>query len=450
MTPLDVFEEIRFIVELLLSELLFTFFIAEKKDKFYLRFTIGAILCVGASFGRFLLLYVVEVFSIDRTWLQIMIVGCYVLLLLLTLLFLANCFKLSYLQLVLRGLAGYSLQHIEYVLINEALALGIWKALPADHLILYIAISVLSFSALITVAYFIFIPIFKNLDDMSKCSPKTLSVFYTVILVLLVTYSFIMQHVFINGDYSDPNYFGAVGGLLNSVLILTVLYMGCDIGKRNKENLIINQLLYNNEKQYKIQKETIDLINHKCHDIKHQIKAFRVLPEEERQEELDKIEKLVNFYDCNVDLKNPVLNTIITERSLYCSERNIKLSATGDASKLKVLKTIDAYTLFGNAIDNAIEEVELIENENNRSVSIKVEEVSGFLSINVTNPYERELVFKDGLPVTTKTNSDYHGFGLKSIHRITEKYGGVTVVNCDDNIFTLQILIPISNNEEDS
>lgn len=449
MTPLTVFEEVRFIVELLLSELLFTFFIAEKKDKFYLRFIIGAVLCVGASFGRFVLLDLIEIYSVPRAWISVMFVCWYILLLLLTLVFLANCFKLSCLQLILRGLAGYSIQHIEYVIVNEALALGIWKQLPTDYLFLYIAISVFSFAALITAAYFIFIPSFKNLDEMSKYSPTSLFVFYTIVLILLITYSFIMQHVFANGDYSSPNYFGAVGGLCNSVLVLTVLYMGCDIGKRNKENLIINQLLYNNEKQYKIQKETIDLINHKCHDIKHQIKAFRVLPEEERQDELDKIEKLVNFYDCNVDLKNPVLNTIVSERSLYCSEKNVKLSATGDASKLKVLKTIDAYTLFGNAIDNAIEEVELIENEDSRSVSIKVEEVSGFLSINVTNPYEKQLVFKDGLPVTTKANSDYHGFGLKSIRRITEKYGGVTVVNCDDNIFTLQILIPISNNDED-
>ena len=49
----------------------------------------------------------------------------------------------------------------------------------------------------------------------------------------------------------------------------------------------------------------------------------------------------------------------------------------------------------------------------------------------------------DGLPVTTKEDSDYHGFGLKSIRHTAEKYGGGISVQTGSNFFSLQVLLPV-------
>jgi sensor histidine kinase regulating citrate/malate metabolism len=48
-----------------------------------------------------------------------------------------------------------------------------------------------------------------------------------------------------------------------------------------------------------------------------------------------------------------------------------------------------------------------------------------------------------GLPSTTKNNSKFHGYGLKSIQAAANKYGGSMTVASRDQWFVLKILIPI-------
>lgn len=45
--------------------------------------------------------------------------------------------------------------------------------------------------------------------------------------------------------------------------------------------------------------------------------------------------------------------------------------------------------------------------------------------------------------MTTKHDRQEHGYGMKSIRHIAEKYGGTITVDAKDQIFTLQILIPL-------
>ena len=39
------------------------------------------------------------------------------------------------------------------------------------------------------------------------------------------------------------------------------------------------------------------------------------------------------------------------------------------------------------------------------------------------------MEFSGGLPLTTKGDNGYHGFGVKSIKSTIEKYGGVVVID---------------------
>ena len=57
------------------------------------------------------------------------------------------------------------------------------------------------------------------------------------------------------------------------------------------------------------------------------------------------------------------------------------------------------------------------------------------------------MEFEEGLPRTTKDVSNYHGFGIKSIKYIVEKYAGTVSVSVEQGIFDLKILFPISANK---
>lgn len=78
-----------------------------------------------------------------------------------------------------------------------------------------------------------------------------------------------------------------------------------------------------------------------------------------------------------------------------------------------------------------------------RIIQVAVFYEKSLLMIHVRNYCEEKQKFRNGLPVSTKKDKNYHGFGLKSIQYTAEKYGGRVVCQNPDNYFVLQILLPI-------
>ncbi|MDF2524679.1 MAG: hypothetical protein K0R31_2320, partial [Clostridiales bacterium] len=53
-----------------------------------------------------------------------------------------------------------------------------------------------------------------------------------------------------------------------------------------------------------------------------------------------------------------------------------------------------------------------------------------------------DLIFEDGLPVTTNKDKDYHGFGMKSIKYLVDKYNGELSIKLNGDIFNINIVFP--------
>ena len=120
-----------------------------------------------------------------------------------------------------------------------------------------------------------------------------------------------------------------------------------------------------------------------------------------------------------------------------------------DGSALGFMSEADVYSLFGNAVDNAIEAVGKLKDEEMRTIDLSVKVSRAFLSVSISNYYADDVVFSDGLPMTTKQDKAYHGFGVKSMRRITEKYDGDLSMNAEDGVFTLNILFPLKTKKND-
>ena len=64
------------------------------------------------------------------------------------------------------------------------------------------------------------------------------------------------------------------------------------------------------------------------------------------------------------------------------------------------------------------------------------------INIRITNYFSGELRFEDGLPMTHKHDEEgYHGFGMKSMRLIAEKYGGKITAKADGEVFVLNIYL---------
>ena len=78
-----------------------------------------------------------------------------------------------------------------------------------------------------------------------------------------------------------------------------------------------------------------------------------------------------------------------------------------------------------------------------RFIRLKATARGSLLSVRLENWFDGHIRFKDGLPVTTKTDDGYHGYGVKSMRFIAEKYNGDMVVKAEAHMFVVEILIPI-------
>lgn len=206
----------------------------------------------------------------------------------------------------------------------------------------------------------------------------------------------------------------------------------------------INNAWLQQKKQYRVTSENIDSINRKCHDLKHQIRALRQMTDEqEREEFFNEIENAVMIYDTALKTGNKALDTVLMEKGLFCKNHNIAWSCMADGSKLDFMRLEDIYSIFGNALDNAIAAVLALRDPKKRVISVKIITQQSLLVIQIQNYYDNKLHFEDGLPITTKKNKRDHGYGMKSIRYTAEKYNGTITVKTEENIFMLQVLIPV-------
>ena len=201
---------------------------------------------------------------------------------------------------------------------------------------------------------------------------------------------------------------------------------------------IIEEIHKKESNQYKISKETIDMINIKCHDFRHQIREFGDNQKIDN-EAINNLNKLIRIYDSTYHTENEALNVILNEKTLLCNNKNIRFTCIVDGNALNFIENEDIYSLFGNLIDNSIEAVNQLD-DNEKIISLKIKQVGNIVSISIKNGYKGKIQMENNLPLSKKEDNIHHGFGMKSIKMVCEKYNGNLRLNIENNIFIVTIL----------
>lgn len=189
-------------------------------------------------------------------------------------------------------------------------------------------------------------------------------------------------------------------------------------------------------------KENIEIINRKCHDLKHQIGELkRMGPGEARDSYIKEIEDAVMIYGSAIQTGCETLNLILMEKMLLCQDKGIQLSCISDGGNLDFMNPVDMYTLFGNALDNALESVVQVPPQY-RIISLKITQMGGMVSIHLENYTHNTLEMVGDLPKTTKSDPQFHGYGMMSIRHIVKKYKGDMSISVKNHMFVLNILFP--------
>lgn len=279
-------------------------------------------------------------------------------------------------------------------------------------------------------------------NGLAAAKDRSMLAMFIVVVLVIIGFDIVIKSLVWDGlRYSNL----VLLRLVHSVLCAFVLFAEYEIlyaRRMSDEKAETERLLAERQRQYRLSKENIDAINIKCHDIRHQIRHFADKGDVVDREALRDIAREVNVYDSVVETGNEALDTILTEKSLACSQENITLSCIADGAALGFVAPSDIYSFFGNALDNAIEATRAIEDPERRNISLNVARCGAMVAVSVENFYAVEPQFDGDLPRSSKGDDANHGFGVRSMRGTVERYGGTLHVGARDGVFYLNALLP--------
>lgn len=451
-TFLAYFDQFRAVVGLIAACFLFCRHVAPRRDRFLLRMAGYGALCLAAGFAYVpiepviaRLPTVVYGFLSAAYWIAFTGVACIMVL---------RCYELSPGSALFRILLGCALESIPTTLIRYLVVMMWLPDFPYNHPVCYFLLVFAVYIVMYWSAYIVLArPIQRGGTVIRDEASSRWSYGAILLMFLLIMYSTngicewvvpsISDGLMYSAQCQLVRYFCVGIRFLVSTAFLVSQYYVYQTNFLQYECDLTNQLLREKSEQYEFTKENIEFIQRKCHDLKRQLRALELAGEDERKAVMEETRRAAEFYDAAIRTGHEVIDTLLTEKNLLCTNRGIRLSCAVSVRDVSCIGTVDLYTMLSNALDNAVESAERLSEPEMKTIRFSMTEHGKMLRIEVENYYTGTIEMRSGLPVTRKADSANHGIGVKSIRTLAQRYGGDIGISIEDQTFLLQIVIPL-------
>lgn len=166
------------------------------------------------------------------------------------------------------------------------------------------------------------------------------------------------------------------------------------------------------------------------HDIKKYLHAAQI--ESAGGTALDQLQGMVDSITPVVDVNNRVVSVILNEYVQAAEEMDTRLSLDIQIPSQLPITSADLYILLGNTLDNSLDACAALPAEL-REVSIQLRLHNQMLYYRVVNPYA-DAHFQ-------RSRSHFHGYGLKNVKAVVERYQGNIQTSQKDGVFVVAIMI---------
>ena len=348
-SPEQIFLLFKFVTELLVATILFVYSFP-RRSKFPLRAVLSLLMCFAVSaiynhiFAQYLILRIIR----------------YACLFFAVALAVFICFDVNFRTALFCTVSGYATQHFAtriLYFVEQYAALTSYVAV-----IVYIAVLAVVYALI----FFLFARRMRGMKDMIVKRSDII-----VLCLIIVACMMVLTQITEFDDYETTGqkvvYLSY--GLIICMVIFALQYGIFKNAVGESERKELERIRKEEKRNYEFKKETIELINIKCHDLKRQLAALggRGISESE----IDELKDRISLYDFSLKTGNDDLDFVIAERAETMRKNGIEFEFLGRAG-LEFMSPSDIYSLFGNALDNAIEAADRLPcDERYVSVSIK-------------------------------------------------------------------------------
>lgn len=173
------------------------------------------------------------------------------------------------------------------------------------------------------------------------------------------------------------------------------------------------------------------------HDMKNHLLILEKQNSQETKQMVAELRRQISDYEDYVHTGNDFLDVIIRDKVKKAKEQGIDFLAVIDFTSGDFIEPLDISTIFGNALDNALE------------ASVKLPPEQRLITVKAGCNHDMLLIVFENNAVmgkmkgTSKEDEFLHGFGIPNIRKAVEKYNGECVIRQENGKFVMKHIIPL-------
>ena len=239
---------------------------------------------------------------------------------------------------------------------------------------------------------------------------------------------------------------GTTGLSLIGVLLITlftgIVFLKNKTLEKEKELLIMRDTMVT--QKYTELEKAMEKNRQLSHDLKNHILVLKHFKMEENYEGIDRyIEEIEqSFFDIkrSVWTGNQIADMLLEQKRTMAEQEGITFTIQAVPIAEWMFDDSETCSLLGNLLDNAIEACMRMDDNADKWISVKIENQKQLLFIKIENSVNEAPVMEKGRPVSVKKDKMRHGYGLKNVERILNKYDGTIAYLSRDKAFQIKLL----------
>ena len=284
-------------------------------------------------------------------------------------------------------------------------------------------------SVVVMTAYYL------RLKEMEEVRFSSLLFISLISIILLYSKSFVKQTLV----EADQNLY-PIAIMILSVSTMAVYIRMSVISESQHQSDIMKAKQKEQINSLKAEIETAEAFKQIAHDMKNHLIVLKNNLNSDSSAHIDTIISQIDAYRSSIQTGNECMDSLLSAKMPIIQSSGIRLTVSMDLSPVSYLTEFDVISVFGNALDNAIEASLSVPTES-RYITIRTSFYAGKFFISFVNGCSERT---DVSTNTTKNEKNLHGIGLKSIKRTVTQYNGeVSAQYSMPGEFTLSIMLPV-------
>ena len=274
--------------------------------------------------------------------------------------------------------------------------------------------------------------------------------FQSILLIITIIMCFMLRYyqiaivrMMFEGREQEAGTMGlSLMGAMSITLFTGIVYLKNKTLEKEKELLIMRDSMVT---QRYAELETVMEKNRQLsHDLKHHMLVLKNYANEGNCKGVyNYIEEIEDeFFETKkrVWTGNRIADMILEQKRVLAEQEGIVFTIQAVPIAEWPFNDNETCSLLGNLLDNAVEACKRLDDNIDKWISIKIESQKRLLFLLIENAVYEPPVKKNGRPVSVKQDKMRHGYGLKSVERIVNKYEGMITYQSQDKAFQVKLL----------